>query len=156
MKRRLKKSKSRALRLTSLYSGKSEIETQVYFNDANVRLEVKASQISLAGLGVYACQDIQKDTLITIYSGELKANDEGGNQDYAMLLNSRYYIDASSTPRCIGGMINDAYGTELLVNCYSRRIKKDIIGIFALSDISTAQELFLSYGDAYWKSRLSS
>ena len=125
----------------------------VYYNNTNFTLEIKKSNIPNAGNGVFALENIKKDTIIGKYQGELKSNSiKNNNLDYSITLNSKYYIDAYKYPRCYIAMINDAFGSKFKNNCQFKKIGKSVY-LIAISDIEVESELFASYGHKFWLSR---
>jgi hypothetical protein len=48
-------------------------------------------------------------------------------------------------------MINDSYNSEFNNNCEMRINDNNQIEIWSIKDIGINEELFMSYGDEYWK-----
>lgn len=47
-------------------------------------------------------------------------------------------------------MINDSHNSEFFNNC-EIRINKNLVEIWSIKHIDSNEELYLSYGDEYWK-----
>jgi len=120
-----------------------------YYHNSIFKLEIRNSAIKEAGLGVYVLEDIPKDTLIDHYLGE-----------YLSLPTSKYYlqikdglgIDAGNYPRCYMGMINDSFNSHFKNNCtFIIDESNNTVSVQSLRDIKAGEELFISYGEDYWK-----
>jgi len=126
-----------------------------YYNNTQWKLKVKNSNIKKAGKGVFAKEDIPKESLIGLYEGEI-TKDSNKLSLYSFEISPRYFIDAKDFPRCIIAMINDARNSTFEYNCEFRmddhkNIKKRKIYLYAIKDIIKGTELFANYGDDYWK-----
>jgi hypothetical protein len=118
-----------------------------YFHHSAFSLVIKDSLIPNAGLGVYTLESIPHGSCIDNYVGMkckyplsfyfIECDENGG-------------IDAGTYPRCYMAMLNDVYQSEYKVNC-EFRIKDSIVSVYAIRDICAGEELFVSYGDEYWK-----
>ena len=133
-----------------------------YYNSSEFELYIDTSQIKGAGLGVFTEDDIPEDTIIDQYRGELiesfdspentmyyyelvKPNKETGEKGLG--------IDAFKFPRCYMAMINDAcVEKDFTNNCeFEDDIQNKKINIITTRDINAGEELFVSYGEDYWK-----
>lgn len=128
-------------------------EIIMYYNNSQFALVVKQSQIPNSGNGVYTLQHIPKDTVIAEYLGKIvPCSERIKDPDYTVYVNRKISIDAQYYPRCYMAMINDTFGTDFAVNCKFKKCGKRV-HVIASSDIAPGEELFLSYGSAYWQSR---
>tara|TARA_Y100000991_G_scaffold205087_1_gene181107 strand:+ start:540 stop:977 length:438 start_codon:yes stop_codon:yes gene_type:complete len=123
-----------------------------YVYNSNYKLKVDNSLIKHGGLGVFTEENIPKDTLIGEYIGEKKHIDEPVLSCYCLTLKSDYYIDAYDYPRGILAMINDCRFSDYKYNC-SFKVYKDKAEVWSISDIEKNRELYLDYGNEYWKHR---
>jgi uncharacterized protein len=117
-----------------------------YYHTSPYTLDIRASTITNAGLGVFTVKDIPADVCIDTYTGDLLS-----------IPTSRYYfqieegigIDAGSYPRCYMAMLNDGFEKN---NCMFRVDNEKIqVSVWSKRDIKTGEELFVSYGDDFWK-----
>ena len=120
-----------------------------YFHNSIFKLEIRDSAIKEAGQGVFVLEDIPKDTLIDYYLGS-----------YQSIPTSRYYfqikdgvgIDAGNYPRCYMGMINDSFNSNFQNNCmFFIDETTNTVSVRSICDIKAGEELFISYGEDYWK-----
>jgi len=146
-----------------------------YFHTSVFDLYVAQSQIPNAGLGIFTRDTIPAKTLIDEYSGELFNTTVRGF--YALEIEPNVTIDARDFPRCYMAMINDcahltkqyiykkqrkigyipdAYydsnNEKLVHNCefiLDTEAKKAYV--HSLNEIKPNSELFIDYGDEYWK-----
>lgn len=131
-----------------------------YFHHSAFSLVIKNSLIPNAGSGVYTSEAIPNGACIDYYVG-MKCKyplssyfiECGKHKDTG----EPYGIDAGAYPRCYMAMLNDVYQSEYKVNCEFRisicdKEEKDcIVSVYAIRDICAGEELFVSYGDEYWK-----
>jgi SET domain-containing protein len=134
----------------------------LYYNNTELKLNVKPSHISGAGNGIFSYEKIiKKDQRIGFYEGKLiKANgDDVG--DYSFTLTKCWYLDAVKYPRAYIAMINDAHNSKFNNNCEFVVLSKDKDGnvlrgknqriyLQAIRDIYMGEELYASYGEEYW------
>lgn len=146
---------------------------KTYFHNSSFALRIAPSQIPGAGLGVYTDSPIPPNTLIDEYTGTYK--DHGGL--YALNIKPGLFIDADVWPRPYMGIINDcsfiatkykrkkgrriditpaAYysttGAPLQINCEFRvSADEKKAWVYSTQAIPTGSELFVEYGDQYWK-----
>jgi len=104
---------------------------------------------SSAGLGLFAEEDIKKDTFIIEYTGEKITTDEADERggQYLFTLNKKYvidgkgrenkarYINHSCRPNCEAEIDED----DWKINIYSKR------------NIKAGEELAYHYGKAFWE-----
>jgi hypothetical protein len=122
----------------------------VYNSDYN--LKVDTSLIKNGGLGLFALEDIPKGVLLGEYIGEKKHTSQPTLSCYCLSLDSDYYIDAYEYPRCVFGMINDCRFSDYDYNC-KFEVYQDKAEVWSISDITANSELYLNYGDEYWRYR---
>ena len=123
-----------------------------YVYNSNYKLKVDNSLIKYGGLGVFTEENIPKDTLIGEYIGDKKHIDEPVLSCYCLTLKSDYYIDAYDYPRGILAMINDCRFSDYNYNC-TFKVYNDKAEVWSILDIETNRELYLDYGNEYWKHR---
>lgn len=143
-------------------------------------LQISKSSIPNAGLGVYVNQDLQKNDMITVYSGnritkqefeELLDKDHKNALEYSVHIpNSSDVIlgntDIRDTQYC-GQLINDIACISNKVFNYQEGVTyleskkktnceimydalREMFVITATRDINIGEELFLHYGYNYW------
>jgi SET domain-containing protein len=145
-----------------------EKEDPVYYTNSKFKLEIKPSNITAAGLGVFTLEDIPNDTFIDTYDGEyMTTSSKLSKTDYyghklRRMIHSLYYIevekdigiDATSYPRCFISMVNDCYNSEFRENTEFRNIRNPgeipKVGLWTTREIKKGEELYVSYGDEYW------
>lgn len=122
----------------------------------NNNVEVKKSKIPRAGKGLYAKRDLKRGEFICWYMGYLIVNDmiENGyyDSDYILKLPDKdLYICAEDEKSCFGRYINDGLSKHNS-NCVFETYD-DIYsaGIIAKKKIKKGDELYITYGDDYWK-----
>jgi hypothetical protein len=143
-------------------------EAPQYYTNSKFKLEIKSSNITGAGLGVFALDDIPIDSFIDTYDGEygttsskLSKTDYYGHK-LKRIVHSLYYIevekdigiDAKTYPRCFVSMVNDCYNSEYKENSEFRNIRYPgeipKVGLWTTREIKSGDELYVSYGDEYW------
>ncbi len=139
-----------------------------YYNNTLFNLKVDTSGIPKAGLGVYTLDFIPTDCIIGEYEGQLLENYDCTNDPYYYEIRqaepensiSSLGISCLKLPRCYMGMINDATDyLEYTNNCEfeleinEEDIKQSKVYIISTCDIEPEEELFVSYGEDYWKSK---
>jgi hypothetical protein len=66
-------------------------------------------------------------------------------------------IDARSTQSCVARYINDGTPSRISNNCTFKLVHTEeggrIVHVRAMRDLAAGTELFLAYGEAYWKQR---
>ena len=146
-----------------------------YVYNSSYQLLIASSQIPNGGLGVFTRENIPAGSMIDEYTGTVYSSKN--DSSYVFEVRPDYYIDADDLPRCYMAMVNDcsyipkriiqrrkrwinitpkAYyskkGQKLVVNC--EFVVNEAAGrvfIHSLVDIPAGDELFISYGDDYWK-----
>jgi hypothetical protein len=117
-----------------------------YIHTSSFSLEICTSKIPNAGLGVVTHDFIPKHTCIDHYVGQYTSFPLS---KYYISIREKYGIDAGSYPRCYMAMINDVVHSTYTVNC-EFCITDDTVSVWSLRDIHEKEELFISYGNAYW------
>lgn len=132
--------------------------------DWSESVNVKTSQIPKSGNGLYAKQTFRRGDVICEYEGEIitwseceRRSDEG-HEGYAVFITKNRCIDAYFTPWAKGRYANDARGIGrvpgLTNNAHyeiqTRKGEKRIF-IVATRTIQPGQEIFVHYGDDYWR-----
>jgi uncharacterized protein len=117
-------------------------------------VRIKKSTIPQAGKGLYAARDYQKGEVVARYTGDLIPLDHDGGfagSSYVLELSQVVGIDAARTNTAEGRMLNDARGSGMKTNtrfCCNQSAKTATIK--ATTGIKKGQELFVSYGRAFW------
>lgn len=125
-------------------------------------LLVKKSKITGAGKGLFTTEEIKRGQIVVEYTGEeitwaecQKRNDQmDGVGAYYFFINNRKCIDAANTPDSLARYANDAAGfvrIEGIKNNSRYEIIKNKPYIVASRNIKPGEEIFVSYGRAYWK-----
>ena len=147
---------------------------------AHLKCESKVfvARSNVAGLGVFAREDISKGQVACLYTGKcLKCvhgnfspyllSTKWSNPDTGKLEN--WFLDAADMKNACGRYVNDAcdYGdiddefrtvfytnTEFAKTCSDdvhKQIGRYYVKVIALEDIVAGEELFSAYGEEYWK-----
>jgi len=127
-------------------------------------VSVKTSQIPKSGNGLFSMQTFRRGDVICEYEGEIitwseceKRSNEG-HEGYAVFITKNRCIDAFFTPWAKGRYANDARGigrvSGLTNNAHyeiqTRKGEKRVF-IVATRTIHPGQEIFVHYGDDYWR-----
>lgn len=110
---------------------------------------VKAKRSS-AGLGLFAEQDIAKDTCIIEYVGR----DISGPEEYTS--RSKYLFEINSR-KTIDGRARTNTARYINHSCRPNaepEIKKGRVFIFAIKKIKAGEEICYDYGKEYWKEHI--
>ena len=103
---------------------------------------------SIAGLGLFAAQDIKPDTIIIEYTGERITTAEGDRRGgkYLFTLDKNWIIDGKDR-RNISRYINHscAYNSEAEID-----EEEEKIYIRAMNYIKNGEEITYDYGKEYW------
>ncbi|MBP6456628.1 MAG: SET domain-containing protein [Chitinophagaceae bacterium] len=122
-------------------------------------LYVSTSQLPNSGMGLFTAIKIFKDEIIAIYKGEILFGKEAtrraqkGEDHYFMTLSDKKTIDAMHTDG-FAKFANDAEGKLPSSYKNNSKITKDEKGnvvLVALKNIAQEEEIFCSYGKAYWQ-----
>lgn len=123
-----------------------------YVYNSAYSLEVKPSRITNGGLGVFTMEEIPANVALGEYCGEKRHKSEPTDGSYSLSLESDYYIDAFEYPRCVLAMINDSRFSEYGYNC-AFEVGTERAEVWSTKAIACGEELYLDYGDDYWKHR---
>ena len=123
-----------------------------YIYNSNYQLKIDTSLIKHGGLGVFSLEKIPKNVLLGEYIGEMYDSSVPTMSCYCLSLKSDNFIDAYDYPRCVFAMINDCRFSDYKYNC-TFKVYEDKAEIWSISDINDNSELYLDYGDEYWKHR---
>jgi hypothetical protein len=148
-----------------------------FFYESIYDIYLKTSQIPDSGLGVYTRDFIPKGKNIDEYVGD-NITVLNNCSDYTFTINEKFHIDAANYPRCYMAMLNDAShiskkyeknskkknsdtipnfyydntGKILINNCYFI-VSNNRVFVCASRNIDPEEELFVYYGDEYWRGR---
>ena len=121
-----------------------------YYNNSIFELKIDKSYIEDAGLGVFAEENIPKNSFIGFYEGE-NIDYHPDNTDYFFVINDYNGIDAYKYPRCYMAMLNDARKSYNNYNCEFRIDDKNLlVEVWSIKNIMKGEELFIYYGSDYW------
>jgi SET domain-containing protein len=121
-------------------------------------LYVKKSTIPNAGKGLFTKVFIPKGTRIIEYKGKIstwkEVQDDDGKNGYIFFVNRNHVINAQSDTTALARYANDANGLVKVKGVrnnaeYETEGKKAYI--VSKKDIEAKSEIFVDYGDDYWK-----
>lgn len=124
-------------------------------------LTIKKSQISSSGLGLWTEKDLKRGEVIVKYEGETvswkeceRRNEaQEGYGGYYLFISKNKCIDAQYTLWAQGRYANDAAGLFRIEGIRNNARYVVIKGegyIMASRNIKAGEEIFVSYGKAYW------
>lgn len=122
------------------------------------QLYVKKSTIPNSGKGLFTKKFIPKKTKIVEYKGKISSwkdvKDEDGKNGYIFYVNRNHVIDALRVKSALARYANDAKGLSkikgIVNNCdYVLNGKRAYIE--SKRDIPAKSEIFVDYGNDYWK-----
>jgi hypothetical protein len=122
-------------------------------------LYVSTSQLPNSGKGLFTAIDIYKDEVISLFKGEVltelqaKLRANKGHDQYFISLPNGTMLD-SMRVSCFAKYANDANGSTQTVFKNSAKIALDEnneVCMVATRHIKVNEEIFCSYGKAYWK-----
>ena len=120
-------------------------------------LEVRASRINGAGLGLFATTDIAAHTVLCEYTGaELTLAEVAAIDDYTYVghIGLMCYIDAREHPDVLARYINDG-GDESAQNVrFVALPSRRRACALATRDIRKGEEIYASYGASYWRTKV--
>lgn len=126
-------------------------------------LYIQESQIPNAGKGLYTAIPILKNEIISLFKGEILSDEEAavrakeGLDGYFINMLDGSIMDSMNV-ECFAKYANDADGmvkTQFKTNARITLDDDDQVCIVATRNIKVYEEVFCSYGDAYWKKRLN-
>ena len=128
--------------------------------------EVRKSQIKNAGKGLYTTVPIQKGEYLMEYKGKkMRYSHNDHDHDYCYGITEKICLNAADMKHGNKArFINDASGYSIESMSLKKKPKfsnnlewkeiKDRVFIKALKYIPENSELYISYGDKYWKTRI--
>ena len=130
----------------------------VFQSETSDTVAVRKSKIENAGKGLFAKKAMKKGDHICLYFGVLVFRDQIYNEYYESdyLLEHRdndFIIDAADPKSCFGRYANDSLSMDQS-NCKFGFYKKPFSGFLcATRAIRRGEELYVSYGKAYWEDK---
>jgi uncharacterized protein len=122
------------------------------------QLYVKKSTIPNSGKGLFTRKAISKGTRIVEYKGVISSwkdvKDEDGKNGYIFFVNRKHVINALPTLKALARYANDANGlTRVKGTKNNAEYETEGIKAYILCkrDIPANSEIFVDYGDDYWK-----
>lgn len=121
----------------------------------DVHVYIKKSKIKGAKKGIFAAEKIKKGEVACLYMGvfvpmcliELNYYDS----DYLFQSpNEVMAIDASDVYSCYGRYANDSLSLQKINVKFTKSINEDSANLVAIRDIKKNEEIYVSYGEAYW------
>lgn len=122
-------------------------------------LFVKTSQLSNAGNGLFTSIDIYKDEVISLFKGEALSAKEAATRaknktdGYFINMLDGSILDSKNTT-CFAKYANDSQGLTKTKYPYNAEITlsdEEEVCLVATKKIKSGEEIFCSYGKAYWK-----
>ncbi len=122
-------------------------------------LYIQPSQIPNSGNGLFSAINIYKDEMISVFTGDLlnktKAalRAERENDRYFIMMPDGLTLDSMNSD-CLAKYANDASVNDETNFKNNSKIAFDDdgqVGLIALRKIKSGEEIFCSYGKAYWK-----
>lgn len=127
-------------------------------------VKVKKSQLPKAGNGLFVLAEFKRGDIICEYEGELvdwpecERRAQQGFEGYVFFFSKKRCVDAYFTPWAVGRYANDARGIGRvpgLRNNAQYEIKtkggEKRVYIVATRTIRPGEEVFVHYGDDYWR-----
>ena len=138
-----------------------------YSNSITYRIEAKEadylyideSQIPDSGNGLFTAIQLFKDEVISIFNGEILSDNEAhlrfmnGADGYFINMPDGSIMDSLNV-KCFAKYANDALGlvkTKFTINSKITLDDNGNVCIVANRNILVGEEIFCSYGKAYWK-----
>ena len=121
------------------------------------QLEVKESNISGAGKGLFTNKFIPKGTRIVEYKGRIRTWKEVENEDsnyYIFYVTENHIIDAKRYKKSFARYINDAKGLKKIkgINNNAAFIIDGLkVFVDATKNIPAGEEILVGYGKEYWQ-----
>lgn len=122
-------------------------------------LYVQTSQIPTAGSGLFTAIKIYKDEMIAVFNGEMLSAEQAlqranlGVDRYFIMMPNGVILDSMSA-NCFAKFANDASVNPNLQFKNNAKIAfddQDQVGLIALRNINSGEEIFCNYGARYWK-----
>ena len=125
-------------------------------------LVVSKSLIENAGNGLFAAKRLAKAELLCVYRGTKLSLAQTlklqiSEKDYLMGgFGLNVHVDASNHPNVLARYINDNFDKSQ-INVAFRKIERDACAlVYTLRAIEPGEELYVSYGESYWRGRSTS
>lgn len=132
--------------------------------DWSTVVKIKKSQLPKAGNGLFVLKEFRRGDIVCEYEGEIvpwsvcEARAQEGHEGYVFFFSKNRCVDAYFTPWAFGRYANDARGIGRvagLTNNAQYEIKtrngEKRVYIVATRTIKAGQEVFVHYGDDYWR-----
>jgi SET domain-containing protein len=122
-------------------------------------LYIQDSQIVGSGKGLYTAIAIYKDEVISLFKGEILSNavansrSKNGEDAYFINLLDGTILDSMHV-KCFAKYANDALGfmkSKYKINSVISLDEYDNVCIVSNRNIKVGEEIFCSYGKAYWE-----
>ena len=106
-----------------------------------------------SGLGLFAENDLRKDTVVCYYTGQehsMKTSRRLDDRSYLNQVSENLFVDPKPCPNIKARYINDCINPNGY-NCYYKSNQsKRCVEVRAMRNIRKGEELFVSYGELYW------
>ena len=121
-------------------------------------LYIKRSGITNAGKGLFSSIPVYKNEIVAVYRGEILSKSEAtsrakkGLDAFFIIMPTGSVLDSNNTV-CFAKFANDALGfsaSKFKNNSTIVLDSKNQICLVAIQKIKANQEIFCSYGKAYW------
>lgn len=123
--------------------------------------QIKPSTLKGAGKGLFTTKPIKKGDIVVEYKGEIlswkqvkKRYPDLSQIDYIFHAGPNHWVDAALTPKEFARYANDAKGVskvKTIRNNAEYQVIKRKPYIVATRNIPAGAEIFVDYGDSYWK-----
>jgi len=129
-----------------------------YLSGDSGGVEPRPSLIDGAGQGLFATRDFGAGELLCVYRGKkvplaASMRGEAGSSDYRMGGFGLFSVDATDAPEVLARYINDHADVRCLSVKFVKLVREYTALVVALRDIAAGEELFVSYGEVYWRAR---
>lgn len=127
-------------------------------------VKVKKSQLPKAGNGLYALKEYRRGDIVCEYEGEIvtwaecERRSDQGYEGYVFFFSKNRCVDAYFTPWAFGRYANDARGIGRVKGLrnnavYETKVRNGEKRVFIVASmtIQPGQEIFVHYGDDYWR-----
>ena len=117
---------------------------------------VRRSKLKGAGDGLFALRPFKEGDKICDYRGQvlsLRKALEAENRDYIMCLGLNCHVDASNAFDVPGRYVNDNFDTTHLNAEFRKQKHLFKATLVATKSINVGDEIYASYGQAYWRPR---
>lgn len=127
-------------------------------------VKIKKSQLPKAGNGLYALKEFRRGDIVCEYEGEVvtwaecEKRSDDGHEGYVFFFSKNRCIDAYFTPWAFGRYANDARGIGRVAGLRNNaqyeikmRNGEKRVFIVATMTIPAGAEVFVHYGDDYWR-----